>query len=67
MAKRQSFILETKPLRTNKSMVEQPKLPSKIFHKHVHFFNFAFRAFLIRSPISVTKITITTQFVNGRF
>ncbi|XP_052694743.1 receptor-type tyrosine-protein phosphatase alpha-like [Crassostrea angulata] len=28
IAKRQSFLLETKPLRTNNSMVEQPKLPN---------------------------------------
>uniref|UniRef100_A0A8W8NYM2 protein-tyrosine-phosphatase n=1 Tax=Magallana gigas TaxID=29159 RepID=A0A8W8NYM2_MAGGI len=28
ITKRQSFLLETKPLRTNKSMVEQPKLPN---------------------------------------
>lgn len=37
-AKRQSFILETKHFRTNKQMIEKPKLPSKFFS--IRKFNF---------------------------
>lgn len=69
IAKRQSFLLETKPLRTNKSMVEQPKLPSKNFHTLVIFFILFFMPFLMRFPISVTgKKTnnIKIQFINDR-